>query len=270
LCYDFAIAGVSTNFNSPHQNTFITMIQAISLRRGRRILFWFVSSLGLVLLLALPQLPARAQINQAVIQEILDGDRVFIEETLATVDAIADFQQKVSTEEARTSLLFSNGSVGRLGPNSEITIGQCIEVKQGLLLASGPANGCTANFQIGVQGTIYVVEVDELGESQVKVLEGEVEVLTDPDRDPVRVSQGKRLNITPEGRVGEPLLLSQADIEAILKGVLFNGFKLELPGMANLQDALRSLYPDINLPNLPGFNLPIRQPSRPSLPGLPF
>lgn len=246
------------------------MMQFPSFRQGQRHLLLFFSGLWTVLLLGLWPHPASAQITQAVIQEILDGDRVFIEETLAVVDAIANFQEKVSTEDARTSLAFSNGAVGRLGPNSQVLIGQCIEVQQGLLLASGPANGCTANFQIGVEGTIYVMEVGDEGISQVNVLEGEIVVTGDPNSDPVTVSQGNRLEINRQGRIGPVRRLSQADVEAILTGVLFDGFQGELPGMARLQRVLQNLYPDLNLPRLPGFNLPIRRPSRPSIPGLPF
>lgn len=248
------------------------MMQFPWFRQKRRNLILLFSSLWTVLLLGFWPHPTSAQITQAVIQEIIDGDRVFIEETLASVDAIAQFQEKVSTEAARTSLAFSNGAVGRLGPNSQVLIGQCIEVQQGLLLASGPANGCTANFEIGVQGTIYVMEVGENGIAQVKVLEGELAVTGDSESDPVTVSQGNRLEINPQGRIGPVRRLSQADVEAILTGVLFDGFQGELPGMAELQQVLRNLYPDINLPRLPGFNLPIPRPSRPSLPGpgLPF
>lgn len=246
------------------------MIQFPSFCQGRRNLLLFFCSLWTVLLLGFWPHPASAQITQAVIQEILDSDRVFIEETLASVDAIANFQEKISTEDARTSLAFSNGAIGRLGPNSEVIIGQCIEVQQGFLLASGPANGCTANFQIGVEGTIYVMEVGEDGISQVQVLEGEIAVIGDSNSDPAIVSQGNRLEINREGRIGPVRRLSQADVERILTGVLFDGFQGELPGIERLQQVLQNLYPDINLPRLPGFNLPVRRPSRPSLPGLPF
>ncbi|MEC4804829.1 MAG: hypothetical protein SAJ12_10440 [Jaaginema sp. PMC 1079.18] len=241
--------------------------QLSTLRRKWRNMLYFLSSLIVVWGWGWLATPTPAQISQAVVQEILDSDRVYIEEIVAEVDAIAEFQQKVRTEDARTSLAFSNGAIARLGPNSEVTIGQCIEVKEGLLLASGPANGCTANFQIGVEGTIYVLEVAEDGISQVKVLEGELAVVGDSEDVPVTLSQGNRLDINPTGEISPPTPLSQEDIETILTGVLFDGFQLELPGMAELQNVLRNLYPDINLPRLPGFDLPI---PRPSFPGLPF
>lgn len=242
--------------------------QYLGKRRFRRIFLGLLGGLFSVWAIAFLQGPAIAQISQATVQEILDGDQVFIEEVPAEVNAVAMLQQSISTKDSRASLLFSNNAAGRLGPNSAITVGQCIEVKEGLLLASGPANGCTANFEIGVQGTIYVMEVDDTGESRVKVLEGEVQVSSKQQEDTQAVEQGNGLAVFPDGRLGKPAPLSQEEVESILNGSLFNGFALELPGMGNLQSALKSLYPDMNLPRLPGFNLPVPRP--PGIPGLPF
>ncbi|MBD2579237.1 hypothetical protein [Oscillatoria sp. FACHB-1406] len=222
---------------------------------------------GLVIAIASTQVPASAQIDLVTIQEILDSDRVFIEQNPAKVNDTASFKQTVSTQEARASLAFNNGSVGRMGPNSKITIGQCIEVKEGLLLASGPANGCAANFEVAVQGTVYVLEVDKQGQSSVKVLEGEVQVNKTGSSEKLAIAQGKRLDISPDGFFSQLFDLSQADIENLLQGSLFNGFQIPIPGAGKLQEALQSLYPNINLPRLPGFNLP-GLPG--GFPGLPF
>lgn len=239
---------------------------------GLKSLALFCLGVGLVSAIALYPLTASALVNQATVQEILDGDQVFIEEVQAEVDAVAKIQQSVSTKDARAGLLFNNGSVGRLGPNSSLTIGQCIEVKQGILLASGPANGCTATFDIGIQGTIYVMEVNAQGEAQVKVLEGELTINpkasdSSTANEPIAVKAGEKIQISPEGVLGTVAELLQSDVESILNGVLFQGFNLELPGTAELQAVLESLYPDLELPRLPGFNLPV--PSVPSSP-LPF
>jgi FecR protein len=233
-----------------------------------KIVLGVLGGLCIALVLGLSQVPAVAQINLATIQEIVDGDQVFIEQNLAKVSDVANLQQKVATQESRAALLFSNGSAGRMGPNSEIVVGQCIEVQQGLLLASGPANGCTTTFEVGVQGTVYVLEVDRRGQSNVKVLEGEVQVSKADSPEAIAIAQGKRLEISPDGVFGKILDLSQEDVEAILNGALFNGFQIPIPGMGRLQEALQSLYPNINLPRLPGFNLP-GLPG-PRIPGLPF
>ncbi|MGB0561817.1 MAG: hypothetical protein ACPGVO_08435 [Spirulinaceae cyanobacterium] len=284
--------------------------------------------------------PAIAQISQATITEIVDGDEVFIEPAgveipdtseliPAEVDAVAAFQDTIRTEDARAALLFDNGAAGRLGPDSQVMVGQCIEVQAGLLLAAGPANGCTATFAVGVQGTIYTIGVDETGNQIVQVLEGEVmvalnenldssesesepasqpdasdspspaqptllkpkqstpnpEVLAEPaepgdreanhEADPPTETEslvqtlqaGEKVAITPEGEFGEKSFMSADDILLILGGVLFDDFEQSLPGMANLQATLEELYPDLDLPRLPGFDLPL--PVRPSIPS-PF
>jgi len=163
---------------------------------SHRIRLWrlslgFLAALVLALGFGGAQSPAPAMISTAIIQEILDSDEVFIETEKAEVEAVANFQQTISTEAARAGLLFSNGAAGRLAPNSKVTIGQCIELEQGSILAVGPANGCASGFEIGVEGTVYVLEIDAQGSAQVKVLEGSVVVKTDqvppeePAADPV-------------------------------------------------------------------------------------
>ncbi|NEO87826.1 MAG: hypothetical protein F6J87_26755 [Spirulina sp. SIO3F2] len=309
----------------------------------------FISGLLVSSLLGMGQLlfvtsPAIAQISQATITEIVDGDEVFIDKVTnpavegetdgeavpAEVDAVAQFQETVRTEDARAALLFDNGAAGRIGPNSQIIVGQCIEVKQGLLLAVGPANGCTATFAVGVEGTIYAIAIDETGAQAVKVLEGEVivtlnepvgndgqdakptlqpdssdaipapepealpkqidpeplspedpvapevsvdeeqpgvESTTEPEFQTQTIQAGEQIAITPAGEFGEKSFISAEDMLLILDGVLFDGFEQELPGMAALQSTIEELYPDLDLPNLPGFDLPL--PIRPSIPS-PF
>lgn len=243
--------------------------QLLKQHRIGKIILGLFGGLCIAVAIALIQVPAVAQINLATIQEILDGDRVFIEQNLAKVSDVANLTQTISTQDSRTALLFNNGSVGRMGPNSTLVVGQCIEVQQGLLLASGPANGCTTTFEVGVQGTVYVLEVDRRGESNVKVLEGEVQVRKPNSSDAIAIRQGKRLAVSPEGAFGQIFDLSQGDVEAILNGALFKGFQNPLPGTDRLRDALRNLYPNINLPNLPGLNLP-GPPGGGRIPRLPF
>jgi hypothetical protein len=223
--------------------------------------------LGLVLIVGLFQVPVQAQITLATVQEIIDGDRVFIEQNLAKVNDTANFQQTIATEDSRTSLQFDNGAAGRMGPNTTLIVGQCIEVQKGLLLASGPANGCTANFEVGVQGTVYAMSVDEAGNSNIKVLEGEVQVKPTNHQEPIAIAQGEQIAISPQGILGDILEISQDEIENLLEGALFKGFQMVLPGTDQLQAALQNLYPNLDLPNLPGFNLPsLPRPPRPSLP----
>ncbi|MEM9538535.1 MAG: hypothetical protein AAGA60_03375 [Cyanobacteria bacterium P01_E01_bin.42] len=241
-------------------------------RNGRTIGGIFLG-LGIAISSSLLSTPAIAQINQAIVQEIVNTEEeseeigVFIDEDPAEIEAIALLKQKIATQEASTSLLFSNGAAGRLGPTSSVIVGQCIEVQQGLLLASGPANGCTATFEVGVEGTVYVMEVNGAGETQIKVLEGEVKVEptevapeTEEDTEEIAIQAGEKITITPDGVFGQVAELLQSDVEDILNGALFQGFSLPLPGTAALQESLENLYPDLDIPPLPGFNLPITPP----------
>lgn len=237
-------------------------------RSQRYVLLSLLWGFCLALILGGIHRPAIAHINATTIVEILDGEEVFIENQKAQVRDRATLQQTIKTQESRASLLFNNGAAGRMSSNSAITIGQCIEVQHGFLLASGPANGCTASFSIDVQGTIYIIEVNEEGKTNLKVLEGRVEVTPKGNAQPIAINQGEQLNISTNGIFGKIVALSQADVESLLKGVLFDGFEIEIPGMEKLQTALENLYPNINLPRLPGFSRP--NLPRPRIPRLPF
>lgn len=138
--------------------------------------------------LATPQIaPASAQATQATVQEILDGNQVFIQNQRASLNDVARQQQQVRTGNSRTALLFNTGAVARLSANSVLNIGQCARLTRGTILINGAVNACSSGITTGVRGTTYLLEVDESGNQQVKVLEGEVVVkrnatpLTDED-----------------------------------------------------------------------------------------
>ncbi|MBP0021250.1 MAG: hypothetical protein J7647_27320 [Cyanobacteria bacterium SBLK] len=224
--------------------------------------------------IALSPTSASAQIERATVREIFSseevGNLVFIDEIPAQIDDIAAFQQEVSTEEAFVELEFNNGAAGRLASQSSVIIGQCVEVRQGLLLASGPANGCTATFEVGVEGTFYLLEASDRG-SRIQVLNGTVNLRPlSPDANnppnPIVLRGGQQLAIDPAGIFGQIFPLSQEEVEGILQDSLFRDFESRLPGMKKLQQALERLYPDIHLPRLPGFKkfVPPLLPSSPA------
>jgi hypothetical protein len=191
----------------------------------------------IVLAIAFPRVPAAAQITQAIVQEILDGDEVFVQETKATLNQIAKFDEVVRTEKARTALVFSNLAAGRLAPNSSVSVGQCVEVTQGQLIASGPVNGCVAGFEADVQGTIYVVDADKGGKFQV--LEGQVKVKQGAD-EPVEVGQGQQVAIA-DGKLSPVERISFEDFVKILKGAFFEGFTVPLPNQDKLLEICNDL-----------------------------
>lgn len=81
---------------------------------------------------------------------------------------------------------------------------------------------------------------------------------------------GEKVSVSPTGRLGLVEKLTQGDFTNLLRGNLFNGFTLPLPGTAKLQASFQQLFPGvpfpIQLPSVPIPSLPI-----PSLPiRLPF
>lgn len=144
-------------------------------QQQKRLAFFFA---GLcIFALAAPQLaPASAQSTQAIVQEILDGNQVFIQNQRANLQDVARQPQQVRTGNSRTALLFSTGAVARLSANSVLKIGQCAFLKRGTVLVNGAINACSSSITTGVRGTTYLLEIDESGNQQVKVLEGEVVV----------------------------------------------------------------------------------------------
>jgi hypothetical protein len=140
-------------------------------------LTWLLTGLsGLSICAIATPTPIFAQNTQATVQEILDGNQVFIQNRRAAVKDVAKQQQQVRTGNSRTSLLFNSGAVARLSPNSVLNIGQCARLRRGSILVNGAVNACSASITTGVRGTTYLLEVDDTGGQQVKVLEGEVTV----------------------------------------------------------------------------------------------
>jgi hypothetical protein len=206
----------------------------------RRLLLGMLSLTFLVLTIAFPRLPATAQVTQAIVQEILDKGEVFVQDEKATLQQVAAFNEVIATkDESRTALLFSNLAAGRLAPNSTVTVGQCVEVQQGQLIASGPVNGCLGGFVADVQGTIYVVDADKGGKFQV--LEGTVKVAKGNDQ--TEVHQGEQVAVEG-GILGAVEKMSFEDFVKILKGALFEGFTVPLPNQDKLLDICQELRQD--------------------------
>jgi FecR protein len=252
---------------------------------------WFFLVCSLSFVFESQSLPAIAQttVRQAEITQILDGSNVFIQNKLAKVKDAATKGQRVRTANARVQLTFDTGAVGRLAPNSVLTVGQCVRLQSGTLLVNGAMNGCTSSIVAGVRGTTYVMEVDERGKGRVKVLEGEVRVsksaqppenedLETPaagtkqidasDSEPVVLKEGEQVDVNETGVIGAIEKLTQEEFSRLLKGSLFNGFSVQLPGISKVQDSFQRLFPGVPFPiSIPG--LPSISPPRPPLPRAP-
>jgi len=230
---------------------------------------WAALPLLLLPLLLDTERPASAS-GDAVVVEILDGDQVFVDGRKARLRERASAPDAVSTGESRGALSFSSGAMGRINRFSRLRLGQsCYLLETGVVLVSGRAAGCTRSARLSVRGTNYLLEVDPQGEAQLSVLEGSVEV--EPLRDGVptgaagqTVQAGQRLRLSAEGLILSLLSLSSGDYDAILRGPLFEGFRLPLPNLGGLESYLRRYHPGVSLPSLPAA-----VPGLPGLPGLP-
>jgi hypothetical protein len=231
-------------------------------------------ALALALLVAATALPrplAAQQSQTAVVQEILDGKELFIDREQARVRQQARSPQLISTGRSRGQLAFDGGAVGRLNRQSQLRLGStCFLLDKGQVLVSGKQGGCTRSARLSVRGTNYLLEVTEAGETEISVLEGEVEVQAGLEGEavsttgPTTLQAGQRLRISPQGVVLALLALSSGDYTQIITGPLFKGFKLPLPAQAALESYLRS-----NLPSVPVPSLPVG-PSLPSFRGFGF
>ena len=227
-------------------------------RRFRQIVYVFLIGFCLVMMGAILS-PAQAQISQATVTEILDGNQVFIQGRQANVNNVAGAGQQVSTRLSRAGLRFNNGAAGRLRSNTSLIVGQCIQVQQGGIVASGPANACIGSVRVATRGTTFVAELDADNNYKLQVLEGSVAVSTPnpetntPSQNPsptaLMVQQGEKVSITNSGEIGTVAMITVEDILQIINNY-FTGFVQQLPGSTNLQKALEELFPGVPLPNL--------------------
>jgi len=227
-----------------------------------------VLSLAPAGLLPLAVPPGQAA-ETATVQEILDGNQLYIDQKQAKVNDRANSPELVSTKNSRGQLLFSRGAAGRLNRFSLLRLGSsCFLMEKGQILVSGKQNGCTRSARMSVRGTNYVIDVQDDGTTELSVLEGSVEVESleegEPTGGPITtVVAGQRLQLSAAGVVLALLDLTSGDYSRILEGELFSGFSTELPGFAQLESYIRLNVPGVSLPSV------IRVPSVPSVPSIP-
>lgn len=275
------------------------------LRKYKRIVFFLIGIC--IFALAAPQLaPVSAQSTQATVQEILDGNQVFIQNQQAYVNDVARANQQVRTGNSRTALLFNTGAVARLSANSVLSIGQCAQLSRGTILVNGAINACSSGITTGVRGTTYLLELDESGNQQVTVLEGEVIVKRNPTSlkalnsptskpqatlsrvskrprnkpidskpqtnqvtDEVVLKSGEKIEVAQTGDLGVIQKLTENEFVNLLEGNLFKGFINQIPGISKVRDAFNSLFPNVNFPiSIP--NIPTPNIPTPQLPRFPF
>lgn len=248
-------------------------------------LLLFLSGLCLLLLLHWHLPPAIAQstkIKQAKVTQVLDSNQVYIQNRQAKVNDRANQGERVRTGRARAQLSFNTGAIARLAYNSTLTVGQCASLRQGTLLVSGAINGCTPSVVAGVRGTTYVLEVNGAGQTEVKVLEGQVAISRTGSNkqlsrskigeksttSEILLNAGEKLTVSSAGIFGTIEKLTQADFITLLNGSLFQDFKTPIPGIDKVRQSFERMFPGIPfpvelIPELPNISIP-------KIPGLPF
>ncbi|MEB3199206.1 MAG: iron dicitrate transport regulator FecR [Synechococcaceae cyanobacterium] len=213
--------------------------------------------------------PVRAA-ETATVQEILDGDQLYIDRRQARELEKARAPQQLSTGNSRGQIGFQSGAVGRLNRHSLMKLGQgCFLLEKGQILISGRQSGCTRSARLSPRGTNYVVAIDDNGAAEISVLEGslDVQALRDgnpTEQPPTTVQAGQRLRLSAEGVILTILALTVGDYNSILGGPLFRDFRLPLPAYGSLESYIRSQMPGVNLPSLP-----VSVPSVPGVPSMP-
>ncbi|MEQ9485834.1 hypothetical protein [Coleofasciculus sp. F4-SAH-05] len=194
----------------------------------------FVSSLCLILVFGLQQTPAVAQVTQAKVVEILGGNHVYIQNQPVQINAIATLGQTITTKQARVNLQFNNDAGVRLGQNSAITVGsRCARVRNGKALVYG-IQGCVNSIVATTRGTVYLMELNEMGQGQIKVISGAIELrkrYSFLSSESVGVNRGEKIDIHSDGDLAESRCFSREEIEQIIQGELFEGFQTEISGL---------------------------------------
>ena len=197
-----------------------------------------------------------AQGPAATVQDILDGNQLYIEQRQAKVRDGAKVPDRVRTGDSRAQMAFRAGGTARINRFSQMKLGtNCFFLNQGQVLVSGPQNGCTRSSRMSVRGTNYLISVTATGQAELTVLEGQVMVepptseVLPADARPTAVFGGHRVNLGRNGTVSDRHRLSEAEVAAILNGPLFQGFLTPLSHQLALQTFLQQAYPNLSFPS---------------------
>lgn len=185
----------------------------------------------------------------ARVQEILDGNELFIDDKQARVNQLAFRPEVIATKNSRGSIAFSSGAQARISKNTQLRLsGDCARLVKGQMLISGKQNTCVGSVRMSVRGTHYMVEVLEDGTTQVAALDGLMTfspgtgvngrpsvIPVGADREVIRFSQ--------DGQVVERRCLISTDYRRYLEGDLVQGFFFPLPKVGQLVSMLTSSVP---------------------------
>lgn len=185
----------------------------------------------------------------ARVQEILDGNEMYIDQVQARVNQLAYRPELVSTGNSRGSLALSSGAQARLNRNSQLALGRdCGRLQQGQVLISGKQDICVGSIRMSVRGTHYIVEVLEDDATEVAVLDGLLVFSpSGPGAGPapvVPVSANREvLRFAADGTLLSRRCLVGSDYRHYLGGDLIQGFFFPLPQVQQLSSSLLTWVP---------------------------
>lgn len=220
--------------------------------------------------LAPPALQAAPR-PDARVQEILDGNELYIDKKQAKLNQLAYRPELISTKQSRGSIAFSTGAQARISKNSQLRLGSdCARLTQGQMLISGRQNTCVGSVKMSVRGTHYLVEVIEDGSTEVAVLDGQMSfgpsgsgsVLRE---DSPKFAQREILRFAPDGELLNRRCMVAADYKRYLDGDLIKGLFFPLPMIKNLASSL-----SLNVPGASQILLLLNVGGNRGLLGLPF
>lgn len=190
--------------------------------------------------------PTNADIQSAKVTEILDGEQVFIQDRKAAINDIAKSQEQVRTGEARAEIVFNNDAIARLSKNSLLTVGKCgAQLQKGSVLINGAVSACTSSISAAVRGTTYLLEIDEEGNEQIQVLEGEIAITRNDVVDQIQiVRSGERFRNFRKTKKVLLQKISESEYEAILVNPLFRGYRRDLPNLGKVRAKFQVLFPN--------------------------
>jgi hypothetical protein len=207
----------------------------------------------------------------ARVQEILDGNELYVDKKQAKVNQLTYRPELISTKQSRGSLAFSTGAQARISKNSQLRLGaDCAQLTQGQMLISGKQNTCIGSVKMSVRGTHYLVEVMEDGSTEVAVLDGQMSFGPSGSGSVLRegspkFAQREVLRFAPDGELLSRRCMVAADYQRYLAGDLIKGFFFPLPMVQKLVSSL-----SLNVPGVSQILLLLNVGGNRGLLGLPF
>jgi len=185
----------------------------------------------------------------ARVQEILDGNELFIDRKQARVNQLAFRPEVITTGNSRGSLALSNGAQARISKNSQLRLGaDCGRLQNGQMLVSGRQDTCVGSIRMSVRGTHYVVEVLDDQTTQVAVLDGMMTFspsLGESGKPSVVPLAANRevLRFAADGQLESRRCLVSSDYRRYFASDLLQGFFFPLPKVQALTSMLLGSVP---------------------------